>query len=595
MCGIGGIIFSKDREEMLKKQVQKIEHAQWHRGPDEQNIWVSGHVALCHQRLSIIDLQHGHQPMQDPTGRYILNYNGELYNYKALRQELSKSYHFAAHSDTEVVLAAYMVWGKKCLERFIGMFAFLIWDTETQTAFAARDVLGVKPFVYAHESNTFLFASEVKALIPVLPTAPKVDVYALAETILCPPLSGSVNTPFEEIRILPPGCYLEISKEELQITEYHNWNIIPNGISESTSVERFKEEFSKSVAYALQADVDVGCFLSGGLDSSYIAAQAQEISNARLKTFGILFSNHNHIEFSEKTIVGSNDKPFTDFMASAYQLEHHWAMASQSNILDSLEELSQTNDRICAWEQEVAQDFLSAKAAQQVKTILVGDAADETNYGYFFLLNPKVSGSPLGIAQLFGAEERGRLLNPALHKQHGFMEYLQSKYTHIAQKAGFNFGKNPEEDLLATSALVYKLWLGRLLHNGDIHTMRHGLEARVPFANQNVLEIAQQIPPHLGFKNTVEKHIVRSAAHGTLHDSIRLRKKSALPRDPRLGTEFQKILQALLKEENPFIDIFLNRKELFRLAKQNAPVSENQRMILFNIITLIYWSKHYVK
>jgi len=593
MCGIGGILYSGMSGDQLRKKLSIIEQLQIHRGPDDQNIWIKEQDGLCHQRLSIIDIEGGKQPITDSFNRYVLTFNGEIYNFEELRKQLASKYEFENNSDSEVVLAAYIVWGKACLTKFIGMFSFFIWDTHNKTGFAARDPLGVKPFVYSIDREVFIFASEVKAIMPLLSKNPTINEFALAETIIAPSLSGVSESLFREIHYLQAGCYLEVSRGNVLESCYTNVFVNPQNHSEIKSIEAFHFQFKRSIAYSLKADVKLGCFLSGGLDSSYIAAQVCDAQNEIFNTYGIAFENHNGIVFSPETIVNSNDKPYTALMEQRYRLNHTWVTPSTEELLTSINTIAQTNDRIGVWEQEIAQHFLAQRASKDVKAILVGDAADEMNYGYFFLLNQENDLSSMAISNFFGGKERSRIINPNLNSKCAFYDYLHEKYNDIAHKAGYRFSINKEERLLATSTLINTLWLGRLLHNGDIHTMKHSLEARVPFANQNLSEVSRHIRPELGFKNGTEKYIVREAAKGVLVDEIRLRKKSALPRDPRLGRNYQKILINLLSEKNPFVDTYLNRPYLNDLAFFKDPISEKMRMMIFNAITVINWSKNY--
>jgi len=592
MCGIGGVLFSQKPEKQIEELLLEIERNQIHRGPDEQNIWIKNKQGLCHQRLSIIDIKNGQQPMRSTSDRYVLTFNGELYNYSELRKKLSSQYTFKTSCDSELILAAYIVWNKKCVNQFIGMFSFLIWDKITETGFAARDLLGVKPFVYSYIDGEFIFASEVKTLVAILPKKLSLNEYSFAETIIAPSLSGVTDSLFKEISILQAGTYLEISCNGIKETNYSFEHTNTSFYSEKECIQEFRSEFEKSVSYALTSDIEIGCFLSGGLDSSYIVAQAQKLQSGRFKTYEIVFDKHDEIEFSSETIVCSNDNYFTNLMKQEYSLQHKEILATRHNIISEIEQITINNDRISAWEQEISQHFLSKYVSKELKAVLVGDAADEMNYGYFFLLNQDIDKSPMGISNLFGGKERFNLLNPEFSKQKGFYDYLYAKYETIAHDAGCRFDKGKEERLRATSSLINKLWLGRLLHNGDIHTMNSSLEARVPFANQNLCEVSKRIHQSLGFKNNVEKYIVRESAKGILIDDIRLRKKSALPRDPRLGKAYQKILHNLLHEKNSFCEEYLNIKYLKKLAVDNH-LTEQKRMVIFNSISTIYWSKKY--
>lgn len=596
MCGIGGILFSTEAGDALENKISNINRIQKHRGPDGQTAWIQGRNGLCHQRLSILDSEGGKQPFWDSTGRYVMVYNGELYNYIELRSSLSPYYNFLTKSDTEVVLAAFIIWGRACLHRFIGMFSFLIWDTKTETAYAARDPLGVKPFVYSCMGSTFLFASELKTLHQILEQPPEIDPYKIAEYVIAPYFSGGGDeTLFKQIKYLEPGTEMHISKDGIKLQKYYSFNFKQSAINEEELIQATSEALNHSVRLTLRADAPLGIFLSGGLDSSLIAAIAAKHASAPLSSFTISFDNHSDIHFDSSTIVNSDDLPYAKRLAEQLGFPFKQVSASHFPTLkESLVNLASINDRIPAWEQEFSQHFLSQASAKNFKAVMVGDAADETSYGYFFLLNEPTNRSPLEAINFFGGQKRLKLLSTELQKQIQPLQYFNEHYSQIAKQAGFDFNKAGEERILAMATLIHKRWLERLLHNGDIHTMHFGLEARVPFANQNFLETACLVQPNNGFKNNTEKHILRRAASKWLTSDFTNRKKSALPRDPRLGKRYQLILSQLLHDNNDFIDTFLHRPSLTALCETET-ITESDRMILFNMISLINWSNHYAK
>lgn len=595
MCGIGGILFSADTTPVLQKKIDTISQAQRHRGPDDERTLVLGQHALCHQRLSLLDAAGGAQPFTDTTGRYHIVYNGEIYNHATLREVLRPHYDFQTRCDTEVVLAAYMVWGEACLERFNGMFSFLIWDQQKQQAFAARDPLGVKPFAYLVQQGSLYFASEVKALLRVLDRAPLPDTGRLAEFIIAPSLSGNgANTIFKDIQYLEPGTALYFSQDGLGLKTWYQFNWQTTNKDEYTLISEMDDALQQSVRQSMQADVPVGAFLSGGLDSSLLATMAARHSGQAMEAFTIAFENHDQINFDPGTIVNSDDLPFAKQVARQIKARFHQVTIQHPSLANSLRELALINERIPVWEQEFSQHHLARAASRHVKAVLVGDAADETNYGYYFLLNGQVNRSPLGLMNLFGAEKRATFLSPALRRELEPLQLLDAEYRQLVSKAGVQFGRNPEEDILAMSILVNRRWLGRLLHNGDIHTMHFGLEARVPFANRNILYAVSQVGSEMGFKMGVEKYMLRQVALRHMPAALALRKKSSLPRDPRLGVAYQGILQQLLQGKNDFVDTYLDRKALDTLSRQ-ATVPETDRLLLFNMISLIQWASHYAQ
>lgn len=259
-----------------------------HRGPDDQG-WYSGkHIALGHTRLSIIDLSAlGHQPMVSATGRYAITYNGEIYNYVELRQELKDAgYRFRSHSDTEVILAAYAEWGTACLSRFRGMFAFALWDCEERTLFLARDRLGEKPLIYWGNEERFFFASEFKGLIPMLPGAPPLDPLAV-DLYLHYQYVPEPLTPLRGVRKLPAGHYLLISPARWQFSPVKYWGLEGIAPVNCEPVAAIKEELQSVISLTLRSDVPVGVALSGGIDSGGIAALAAPRYHQTMKAFSI--------------------------------------------------------------------------------------------------------------------------------------------------------------------------------------------------------------------------------------------------------------------------------------------------------------------
>ena len=586
MCGIAGILFYQGCAENLIQKAEIFNITQRHRGPDAQHYLVLGQHLLCHQRLTFMDAAGGNQPFSDITGRYFIVFNGELYNHAELKKELESRYQFQTYSDTEVVLAAWLVWKEHCLQRFNGMFSFLIWDRIEEKAFVARDPLGVKPFVYYRYGATFIFASEIKALLKVIDKSVEVNPFALVEYVIAPYFSGGgKQSIFKEIMYLEPGCYLYLDRNGVSEKRYvrSGWNLSHS--TEKEHIAKLSVAIEESVRVTLGAETNLGVFLSGGLDSSLIASIASRYLKHPLMAFSVAFENHEDIHFNPETIVNSNDLPYARILSEQLNLPLH-----QTVVTPCINDLCVINDRIPAWEQEFSQHVLASCAAKHVKAVLVGDAADETHYGYFFLLNQ----NPLSLLQAFGADARLRMLSPSIIAATEPVPYLNEQYHAIANEAGFVFDKTIEENHLAMSSLIQRRWLQRLFHNGDIHTMNYSLEARVPFANQNVLEISSLIPPALGFKNGVEKNLLRQVASQWLAPEFATRKKSALPRDPRLGTYYQAVLTSLLEEKNDFIDTFLNRQSLEKLCKTRA-INENDRMILFNMTSLILWGNKYAQ
>jgi len=515
MCGLAGLIRYDGHAPTQVERVLAMRERQRHRGPDGQGLWHDHYAVLAHNRLAMLDAEHGAQPMCSADHRYVLVYNGEIYNYAELRRDLAAYWPFRTNTDTEVVLAAYAVWGEACLRRFNGMFAFLVWDTHRQQAFAARDRLGVKPFVYLQQGREFLFASEAKGLLPAM-QAPRANIEALLEYLVAPFFSGVAQPMFDGMAYLPPGHLLRLDRHGLQLSRWSP-EITENPAATADDIARaLRDRLAAAVRRSLIADVPVGLFFSGGLDSTLIGGLARA-AGATPPCFTMRFEGHDRYDYARSLIVASDDQPFAEHAAAEFGLPREDVTPARSALAHDLSRLAAQNDALPAWEQELAQHHLARAASTRLKAVMVGDAADETHYGYHFLLDPHAISDPTHILQRLTADP---------YLRHGLLEQPLRHYGNVYRKlaiaAGHDWG-TPAARLRATQWLVRHRWLQRLLHNGDIHCMAHGLEARVPFSDIEVLDLAATIPPELALRNGVEKSMLREASRGAFCRPPRLR------------------------------------------------------------------------
>ncbi len=597
MCGVGAILFCAGGPDEARARSARMRDALAHRGPDGAGTYAEERAVLVHTRLALVDAARGAQPMRDPSGRFVLSYNGELYNDAELRAELAPRYPFRTASDAETLLAAYAIWGEACLERLDGMFAFVIWDRAAGTAFAARDPLGVKPLVYCRRAGgEVLIASETRALSAALQDRPAVHRRAVCEYLVVPSLSGVRRSMLEGVEHLGAGEKLHADASGLRRSRWAAFRIAADDDERRFGGEReaalaLRRALESSVPRTLRADVPVGVFLSGGVDSTALAALAARES-APLRAFTIRFEDPEGIAYPPASIVTSDDAPFVEEVARELPLELERVVVPRGDLADDLARVAAANDRVPAWEQEISQHRLARAASGRRKAVLVGDAADETHFGYFFLLRPEVHHGPRGLMDRFGAGARAACLSRDLREAERPLATLEAEYRALAEEAGYGYG-TPSERIRAMTHLVVTLWLGRLLHNGDVHTMAHGVEARVPFAAREVLAAAERVPPSLGFAGGVEKRVLREAARPFLPDSIYRRKKSALPRDPRGAGVYRRELAWLLEDQAAFARDVLDRSAIDRLlARESA--DEAERMLLFNLVMLLAWHRHHV-
>ncbi len=581
MCGIGGIV--QIGASVERARLVRMRNSLRHRGPDGDGIVELPSVGLVHTRLALVDPANGAQPLTSPDGRYTIVYNGEVYNAAELRAELADGWTFRTRCDVEVVLAAYIRWGEAAAARFNGMFAFFVWDAVDNTGYAARDLLGVKPFVYAHAGGELVFASEAKAILSAQPGRPRARLSALLEYLVVPCLSGVETPMFEGLEYLPPGHALHVEHTGIRITRWGSYDLHdpPNDVEPTALLAAFE----RAVRRSLIADVPVGIFLSGGIDSTALAAVARR-TGTNLPAFTIAFADQQDFDYSRSRIVISDDEPFAAHAARELGLTREVVHVDRANLATDLAHLARTNDALPAWEQELAQHHLARAAARTCKAVLVGDAADETHYGYHFLLDADATRSPRGLIERFSTPilRRDVVTDPIAH--------FDAKYTALADDAGHHWD-TPEAHVLATTWLVVHRWLPRLLHNGDIHAMAHGLEARVPFADTELLALARRIGPAIALANGVEKAALREALRGVVPEQIRTRRKSALPKDQAVDRTYKVEAGRLLEEQGDQLGSLIELDTARALCAPKRRLDEREGALLFRLICMVHWQRAY--
>jgi asparagine synthase (glutamine-hydrolysing) len=585
MCGIAGIVDFTRPSEAHRGRAEAMRRALRHRGPDGEGEHTGAHVALGHTRLAILDIEGGAQPMVSPDDRFVVVFNGELANADELRSALD--WRFRTRSDTEVVLAAYARWGAACPARLSGMFAFFAWDAAELRGFGARDRLGVKPFVFAHEGEAFLFASEAQAIARTARSRPRVNVPGVLEVLVAPCFSGVAHTMFEGIRPLLPGHALTVDRAGARIEAYWDWPCsAAREADPARIVSALRDEVPAAVQRALVSDVPLGVFSSGGLDSSIIAATMAERSPAPVPAYTVTFDDQAAFDYGRSMITNADDTPYARAVARSFGMDARWVHVPRSEIGGALAEVARANDALPAWEQEIAQHRLAHAAARSLKAVVVGDAADETHFGYHFLLDPEAVAGPHVILSRLGSVPVRRSIaeDPAGGAARDLVR--------LAESAGGRFD-TPEGRILATTYLIVRRWLPRLLHNGDIHTMHASLEARVPFADARLVDLAASVSPEVGLRFGTEKWALREAVRGSVPEQVRTRKKSALPKDLAVETIYRAEAMEVLREPPSVVRELVDIEAASRLVARPSALTEAERAILFRIVTLAHWSNHH--
>jgi asparagine synthase (glutamine-hydrolysing) len=540
-----------------------------HRGPDDRGVYLSSgrdarSAALGHQRLSIIDVATGHQPMANEDGTLWIVFNGEIYNHRELRRELKARGHtYRTNSDTETVIHAYEEYGEACIEKFRGMFAFAIWDERRKQLFAARDRLGIKPFYYARRNGTLLFASEIKSIFASGLVEPAVNHRVLPEFFTMGQTLGD-STLFADIKKLLPGHLLHFDGNEVTVRRYWDWNLKTDhpARSEAYYINRFAELFEDSVRAHLMSDVPLGVFLSGGLDSSFIAALMAKHMTSPVKTFSVGFEDKYYSEFDYSRVV-----------ARHIGAEHHEVTLTPNVLFEALPKLIWHEDEPLKGAASVALYFVSQLAKRHVKVVLTGEGSDELFAGY----NHRYWGTLVARrlarwgGQLIPESVRRQIIRKKLWQlplplplkkkishtplylsdnvEGLFFDNFHSIFTRDMQsellEASFYRGLSdcdPYDNALAIlnssksdSFLHQMLYtdlnvdLVELLMKQDQMSMAASLESRVPFLDHLLVEFAGTLPPHLRLKGHSGKWLVKKAAQGLLPREIVHRPKMGFP------------------------------------------------------------------
>lgn len=561
MCGICGIFFS-DRDWHVKGDVLAgMNRRIVHRGPDDEGFFVEENVGLAMRRLSIIDVKTGHQPLANENHDVWIVFNGEIYNHAELRAGLeAKGHRYRSRSDTETIVHLYEEYGRDCVKHLRGMFAFVIWDRRKRALFAARDRLGIKPFYYRWDGKAFLFGSEIKTILAYPGVAAEFNRGTLAEYLTFGYVTGP-ETMFAGIRKLMPGHTLELSERgQPKIERY--WDLTVEVGREPQSheyyVRTYRELLESAVESHLMSDVPLGMFLSGGLDSSAVAALATNIRGDQIQTFAVGYGEE---EFSEL--------PYARQVAEHIRSDHHEVRLSRKEFFTTLPHLIWHEDEPVVWPSSVSLYFVARLARERVTVVLTGEGSDETLAGYtryaWTLLNSKMDRTYRATTPAFlrAALRKGigaAPLSASLHRklEHTFLlrdgEDWPSFYFDNFYSA---FSANEFSQLLTANALagagqayagsmgawerssgdlLHRLlytdinsYLIELLMKQDQMSMAASIESRVPFLDHPLVEFTARIPASDQIKGMAGKFILKEAVADLLPEDIVYRKKMGFP------------------------------------------------------------------
>jgi asparagine synthase (glutamine-hydrolysing) len=521
MCGLFGAL-SFTNQGIDKRLAQAMSEKVARRGPDDKGEWFDGPVMLGHRRLSIIDLSAaGHQPMHDVQQRFSIVFNGTIYNYPELREELlTKGYQFHSHSDTEVILNAYACWGEHCSEKLTGMFAFAIWDKQRQSLFLARDRLGIKPLYFAKTLTAFYFASNPQALLATGQCDTSIDSVALHHQLSLHAVIPAPRTLFKGIRKCKPACHMQIGADGV-LSQSRYWTLSAQRQQTQWSSQDWNEAIHQALLKAVKkriqiADVPVGVLLSGGLDSSLLVALLDEAGVGKIKTFSIGFED----QPEEK----GNEFEFSDPVAKRYNTDHHKFLIPNAEVLTRLPEAVRAMAEPMVGQDAVAFYLLSEQVSKSVKVVQSGQGADEVFAGYFWYDRMQAaSGSSVQ-----------RFASNYVDRDHDeFCETVDAAYRGEDHTSAFIEKQLETEhaDTFMDAVLRFDtttLIVDDPVKRVDNMTMAWGLEARVPFLDHELVELAAACPPELKLKHG-GKGILKEISRGRIPDAVIDRPKGYFP------------------------------------------------------------------
>ncbi len=627
MCGIAGFL-TREPDASADAVLRRMTGVMAHRGPDGEGCWIDGPVALGHRRLSIIDVAAGAQPMADAEQRYQLVYNGEIYNHAELRKQLERSgRRYRTHCDTETILHAYAERGPACVDGFSGMFAFALWDRQSETLFCARDRLGIKPFYYSWDGRNFVFGSEIKVLLEHPAVGVRFDQSLLAEHLAFG-FSSDDRTLFGGVRKLMPGHTLTVRPGAApEVCQY--WDIpIPEQFELQTDaewIEDCRERFEQSVESHLMADVPLGMFLSGGVDSGSVAAVIKRLTNQPVKTFSVGYAE---AEYSELALAAQ--------VAEKIGTDHREITVSARQFFEALPRLIWHEDEPIAWPSSVSLHHVSKLAAEDVKVVLTGEGSDELFAGYaryrFYMLNQKAAGTYGLLPRSLRKGIRRFVATSPLLKA-GLRRKLQ--HTFLGRELGFeslyidNFHSafSPQEQaLLLTSAerradpvydsfiahwrategkpllsrLLYsdlKTYLVELLMKQDQMSMSTSIESRVPFLDHSFVEFAAGVPDHMKLRKGVGKYIFKKVAEDLIPHDVIYRPKMGFPTPLRrwLREDFAAPVFGLLRKRDGLLAELLDREMLDILIEGQTAGAVDATDRLWRLLNLQIWGEVYLK
>lgn len=611
MCGFAGYIHNYgtfDKEEVIHKMADRIKH----RGPDDAHYYIDDGIALGFRRLSIIDLEGGRQPILNEDGSLVLLFNGEIYNYQELREELIKAGHvFTTKTDSETILHGYEEYGKKILDRLRGMFAFIIWNKNTKELFGARDIFGIKPFYYYKKGKEFMFGSEIKSFLSH-PNFEKELDEDMIPLYLSYEYSPDERTIFKNVFKLPGAHCFTYKNGELKVERYYK---IEFKIEDDKSLEYWEDaitkEFTESVSMHQIADVEVGCFLSSGVDSSYVVKEISK-GTKKVKTFSVGYEEEKYSEL-----------PYAQDFSNVIGVPNIANKVSADEFFDAVPEIQYYMDEPLPNPSEIPLYFLAKNARRYVKVVLSGEGADELFGGYPMYLAgghfdhyshkvPRPVRKVLGTVAKHCPNFKGKnfLVRGAMEPYQRFMRAnyvfqsaerqkflkrpIASKVPEEYSKRYFDEVSNLDEPTQLQYVDMHTWMIYDILLKADRMSMANSLELRVPFLDKKMLELSTRIPSRYRAANETTKIALRGAAIKQLPERTANKKKLGFPvplndwlREDKYYNKVKAAFQSDIAEK------FFVTSELMKLLDDHKSGKALNMQKIWSFYTFILWYEQF--
>ncbi|UCF78659.1 MAG: asparagine synthase (glutamine-hydrolyzing) [Candidatus Eiseniibacteriota bacterium] len=606
MCGICGIAGDNGKSPETLATLKRMVQVMRHRGPDDEGFYCDDQVGFGHARLSIIDVETGCQPMSNEDESLWIVYNGEVYNYVELRDELlAKGHTFRTRSDTEVILHSYEEYGTQFVQHFNGMFAFALWDKPRKKLVLARDRVGIKPLYFVQEGDRFLFASEIKALLESRSCPREVDRASVAEYMERSYVAGR-KTFLSGVRKLLPGHVLTLEGGALKESQY--WDVTfaqEEDRGEAHYVERLAWLISDSLRLRLRSDVPLGAHLSGGIDSSTVVCTASKLLDERLKTFSGAFDEGPRYDERQHIRV----------VARACNTEHHEVVPTMEEFFGTISRLVWYLDEPVVGAGVFPQYVVSALAGKHVKVVLGGQGGDELFAGYTRYYRPYFadrvadcvrlrfdSGAPLTLVTDFlkFLVNRGSTDIPLFFRRLSAPSPEQVLSAELRQVAARLPSRSVPQGLGKFARMLYvdlKEYLQGLLHVEDRTSMAASIESRVPILDHRIVEMAASMPYKHKMRNGVTKYLLRRAAEGRVPASILARRdKMGFPTP--IDVWFSRRGAALLNFfDSPDVERrgLLDRARAVEIVKQHVRGKRDHSPLIWRMLNVELWHSLFIE